>query len=1279
MSNSARWLLTISAGLLLLTLVSPHRGQCSTDYSESELNNIKSKLTRLERSCLSCAHEGDLVSDRLARLEKAVFGREQVLGSVRERLAQLMNAHASGDSKSQPGDTSGYARKTVAPYTEAEQNSIKRKLSALETKHLSRTYDEELISDRLGRIEKHILGKVQPVGSVRERMSEISAISDGRKSIEAPPQLSDSEIIQAARVSFEKGDLDIAVSQLTKAIKTNPAAADAYELRARCYERQQHYGLAMNDCQQALFICKGNRGASEILASIYAEQCRFDEALRYLNESKSNGVLSVFGKSVMTRITTKVPPAKLKLLEQALAKKKPDMIGSSTSAPSAAAPSNSPIAQTASNAQSTASKPPRKPPGGAATIASVSSANPLAGSGNSAAPPLRANSSVIYGDPKDTNVSSQYSQMREDVEKAIASRNFDSAKDLMSKLKHLRNHAAVQKFIAEYKWQNDLNWLQRYLQAAESLPITAPVPEQHTLLAETGKQHQLNSKKLENENRLSEALQELGEAVLDYPELYRSNRAIFYERHGRPDLAAAQIRECIAESSSDEPHAHIKLALMLEKAGDLEEAEKALQEGKEWGYGELAEFYARHGRYEEAVKTATRNIEDHRTQRLAESQTEPVSAEDSARNAKQAASEDAKDFRLRASIYEECGDYAHAYEDLLSSVHCMPDSDGYRTLGLYCFRRQRFDDARIAFETARTCSNRENDRIYAANLLKQLVWYRQNQTIEPYLVDLLARPDNVGNLIEKAERSFWFGRQAEALKYIDECIAILRPKSENVPPESILRIYEIALQERGRFLEETGQTEASRRQFDVVASRHYVVPEVSEIGLTNMTYNHQGDEYLPRAEFYMRQGKFDLAEADYNRALRLCPSAINYAHRGKSYFTRGKYDLAVQDFDMALGLDSMSHKFLLYRADALRKLQTPKCWRDYRAIAALGAHTTTDCHIKAEALLALEKNEDALRAINNALAYDRTVPWIWTDSDLLVTKAKILYALGKTTEARSAANDAIRFFRPIVNDRSVLQEAKRLTATAPTAEDRPQEVSDDKSASNRWALIVGVSRFANPKHDLLYASKDAKDFRDFLINEQGFKADHIKILRDLEVNKADVLNVVDNWLAKEAKANDSVVLYFSSHGTPSEKDKVGENYVAAYDTDAGNFAETGIPMHYLYRHIRDKLQTDKVVLMLDTCFAGALTQPTSFTATEAAQLFGRPVLCSSSARERSWESRRYPNGIFTRQLINAMRNSKDLSSLSQEVQQRVSDEVKSDHPGQSQTPQFFGQSFQLKF
>lgn len=217
---------------------------------------------------------------------------------------------------------------------------------------------------------------------------------------------------------------------------------------------------------------------------------------------------------------------------------------------------------------------------------------------------------------------------------------------------------------------------------------------------------------------------------------------------------------------------------------------------------------------------------------------------------------------------------------------------------------------------------------------------------------------------------------------------------------------------------------------------------------------------------------------------------------------------------------------------------------------------------------------------------------------------------------------------------SVLQTLKQ--ATPNSVEDSPIE--------DKWALIVGISKFQKPEVNLKYSAKDAKDLRDFLVNEANFAPDHVKLLTDEQATKERVLaELGDKWLPRVAHPNDLVLIFISTHGSPTQMDLEGLNYLVMHNTDPDSLYATGLPLQDLANTIKQRVHSNRVVLIVDACHSGSanpakgITRIGNFDTNELVQGTGQMVICSSKPNQVSWESKRYANGVFTRNLIEALR------------------------------------------
>lgn len=210
----------------------------------------------------------------------------------------------------------------------------------------------------------------------------------------------------------------------------------------------------------------------------------------------------------------------------------------------------------------------------------------------------------------------------------------------------------------------------------------------------------------------------------------------------------------------------------------------------------------------------------------------------------------------------------------------------------------------------------------------------------------------------------------------------------------------------------------------------------------------------------------------------------------------------------------------------------------------------------------------------------------------------------------------------------------------------PVAFAQSAPVGDKWALVIGVSKFQDSSLDLKYPAKDAKDFCDFLIEKANFAPDHVKLLVDSQATRSRILTEIgDSWLPRLAKPNDLVVIYFSSHGSPSQMDLEGMNYVIAHDTSRNALFGTGISLQDLSSIIQSRVHCDRIVLILDACHSGAaktksdgkgLVRQGNFDIGQIPMGKGMMIICSSEPSQLSWESKKYENGVFTRKLIDGL-------------------------------------------
>jgi len=209
------------------------------------------------------------------------------------------------------------------------------------------------------------------------------------------------------------------------------------------------------------------------------------------------------------------------------------------------------------------------------------------------------------------------------------------------------------------------------------------------------------------------------------------------------------------------------------------------------------------------------------------------------------------------------------------------------------------------------------------------------------------------------------------------------------------------------------------------------------------------------------------------------------------------------------------------------------------------------------------------------------------------------------------------------------------------------------AVTHKWALVVGVAQFHNPRLNLKYTRNDAQAIADLLRDPTygHFRADHVRMIADSEATAVNIRAGL-NWLVRSATEDDMAVIYIATHGTAREQDAAGASYVVTYDTDVESLDglySTAIPMVEITTVVRTRIRALKVAVILDTCHSqGALAQTITVPQSLSAQTLdhikegtGRVILAASRTEESSYESAKYSHGLFTYYLLQALKQQKD--------------------------------------
>jgi len=261
---------------------------------------------------------------------------------------------------------------------------------------------------------------------------------------------------------------------------------------------------------------------------------------------------------------------------------------------------------------------------------------------------------------------------------------------------------------------------------------------------------------------------------------------------------------------------------------------------------------------------------------------------------------------------------------------------------------------------------------------------------------------------------------------------------------------------------------------------------------------------------------------------------------------------------------------------------------------------------------------------------------------------------------REGANTIV--VRATQADGTVSQEVRTVTYERPAALAPAAPAPKAPASGDRWAVIVGVGRYASADIPALrYTVADAEAFSQVLVERGGFKKGNILLLTDKTDRKPtlrDMKWALGTFLARSAKKEDLVVIFYAGHGAPEVDPRGAEpdglaKYLVPSDADPNDLYSTALPMDEL-QIIFDRIEAERVVVFLDACYSGAAGGRTFASkrtrALRVDDLFldrlarsrGRAIITASRSSEVSIEVPELGHGLFTHYLLQGLRGAADL-------------------------------------
>ncbi len=145
-----------------------------------------------------------------------------------------------------------------------------------------------------------------------------------------------------------------------------------------------------------------------------------------------------------------------------------------------------------------------------------------------------------------------------------------------------------------------------------------------------------------------------------------------------------------------------------------------------------------------------------------------------------------------------------------------------------------------------------------------------------------------------------------------------------------------------------------------------------------------------------------------------------------------------------------------------------------------------------------------------------------------------------------------------------------------------------------YALLVGISSFQSADiRALRYAHEDARLFERYLRSERGgsLPDENLVVLLNEQATSAAIRNSMTNFLKARATKNDTVILFFATHGTVVSAGgrRGGKGYIVTWDSNPEDLATTGLGMADVQDFIsKDLTNVREVLAFIDVCHAGKI-------------------------------------------------------------------------------------------
>lgn len=212
----------------------------------------------------------------------------------------------------------------------------------------------------------------------------------------------------------------------------------------------------------------------------------------------------------------------------------------------------------------------------------------------------------------------------------------------------------------------------------------------------------------------------------------------------------------------------------------------------------------------------------------------------------------------------------------------------------------------------------------------------------------------------------------------------------------------------------------------------------------------------------------------------------------------------------------------------------------------------------------------------------------------------------------------------------------------------PKEVANLIELGTKLALLVGINNYDDSSINRLnFSVRDIQDFHNVLVDpERGkYEDNNVRVLSDANAEKPTRSNILSKLatLARSAKSEDSILVYFSGHGAEIG----GKPCLLCSDTFRNTIDQTALSNELIKKTMESSQARVKIVI-LDACHSGVLKgikdsglMTKSFFESFFPPPEGFVVLSSCKLGEVSHEWAEKEHGVFSYYLLEGLNGSAD--------------------------------------